>query len=64
MFRGLLSSEFRRNLYGVFIHGAHSKQSSEFKRMFFLDSSQDLIYKQQRAEGPMASLAQGNTLRT
>ena len=27
-------------------------------------ASQDLIYKQQRAEGPMASLAQGNTLRT
>mgnify|MGYP004616696747 CR=1 FL=1 len=30
----------------------------------FLDSSQNLIYKQQRAEGPMTSLAQGNTLRT
>ena len=29
------SSDLRRNLYGVFIHGAHSKQSSEFRRMFF-----------------------------
>ena len=45
-------------------------QSSEFRRshektrILVKDYSQDLIYKQQRAEGPMTSLAQGNTLRT
>ena len=54
--------------HGFFIHGGHSKQSSEFRRnlygYFWGVASQDLIYKQQRAEGPMASLAQGNTLRT